>query len=236
MGNAMRHQVEPAVVVASGGLDSCVTAAIAARTHRLAMLHVQYLQRTESRELEAFHAVAAHLGCTFTRVISMDYIGDIGGSGLTDTELNVPTTGVEEGQIPITYVPFRNANLFSAAVSWAEVIGASKVFVGINRMDSSGYPDCTPAFLAAFNGAVRAGTRPETDIEVVAPLMEMSKADIVRTGMKMGAPMEKSWSCYKNTDRACGVCDSCRLRLAGFKAAGIRDPIPYDEIPDELRF
>ncbi|HPQ41871.1 MAG TPA: 7-cyano-7-deazaguanine synthase [bacterium] len=199
------------------------------------MLHVQYGQRTETRERQSFHAIADALNCTCRRVIRMDYIGQFGGSGLTDTDLEIPVTGIEPGCVPITYVPFRNANLFAAAVSWAEVIGAGHVYVGINQMDSSGYPDCTREFLDAFNHAIRTGTRPDTQIEIVAPLMVMSKAMIVTTGVRIGAPLDRSWSCYKNSDQACGLCDSCRLRLAGFKAAGIRDPIPYEQIPEDLR-
>ncbi|MBN1296883.1 7-cyano-7-deazaguanine synthase QueC [bacterium] len=221
-----------AVVVASGGLDSCVTAALAARDHRLAMLHVDYGQRTVERERRAFHDIADALHAECRLVIPMDHLHRIGGSCLTDTTIAVPVHGIQPGLVPVTYVPFRNANLFAAAVSWAEVIGAAKVFVGINQVDSSGYPDCSESFLSAFNQTIRFGTRPETRIEVIAPLLKCTKADIVLRGIQCGAPFDKSWSCYQNNEVACGRCDSCRLRLAGFAAVGIRDPIPYLERPE----
>ncbi|MCD4655661.1 7-cyano-7-deazaguanine synthase QueC [bacterium] len=216
-----------AVVVASGGLDTSVIAAIAAKNYQLAMFHVQYGQITAHRELQAFQDISNILNAKHRLVIQFNHFAIIGGSSLTDPDMKIPTTGVESGIVPITYVPFRNANLISAAVSWAEVIGASKIFIGINQMDSSGYPDCTSDFLDAFNVLVKHGTRPETDIEIVAPLLMMDKAEIVKTGIEYKAPMHKSWSCYQNNDLACGVCDSCRLRLAGFQRAGVKDPIHY---------
>jgi 7-cyano-7-deazaguanine synthase len=216
-----------AVVVASGGLDSCVVAALVSRKYNLAMLHAQYGQRTSSRELKAFNDIADSLNVNRRLVIQLDHFSRIGGSSLTDDTLQISEDGVQENIVPATYVPFRNANLLAAAVSWAEVIGARKVFIGINQVDSSGYPDCTQIFLSAFNRLVSIGTRPETQIEVEAPLILMTKREIVRLGLDIGAPLDKSWSCYQDSDVACGVCDSCRLRLDGFQKNAIPDPIPY---------
>ncbi|MBN1878816.1 7-cyano-7-deazaguanine synthase QueC [bacterium] len=216
-----------AVVVASGGLDSCVAATLAAREYRLAMLHARYGQRTSERELRAFHDISSDLKADRRLVIHLDYFSSIGGSSLTDDRMTIPVDGVKENIIPLTYVPFRNANLFAAATAWAEVIGAEKIYVGINQIDSSGYPDCTQEFLDAFNRLVRCGTRPDTQVQIVAPLISLSKQGIVRLGLDIGAPMDKSWSCYQRSDRACGICDSCRLRLDGFRANNAIDPIPY---------
>ncbi len=215
-----------AVVLVSGGLDSCVTAALAAVDYAPALLHVHYGQRTQSRELKAFNDIADALNIQLRKVIQMDYFKSFGGSSLTDYTQDVPVDP-EPGEIPSTYVPFRNAALLCAAVTWAEVIGAEKVFIGVNEIDSSGYPDCRLEFLTAFNQVIAAGTRPETHIEVVAPLIRMGKAEIVLCGKSIHAPLEKSWSCYQNEDAACGICDSCKLRLKGFEDAGVVDPIEY---------
>jgi 7-cyano-7-deazaguanine synthase len=214
-----------AVVVASGGLDSCVVAAMTAQTHRIAMLHAQYGQRTAGRELQAFHAIADAVGASIRLVIQLGHFAAMGGSALTDVAIAVPETPARA--VPVTYVPFRNANLLAAAVSWAEVIGADTIFTGINQVDGSGYPDCTQAFLDAFNHLAAIGTRPETHIDIAAPLITLSKRDIVALGLKIKAPLHLSWSCYQNSDTACGVCDSCRLRLDGFAKNNARDPIPY---------
>ncbi len=214
-----------AVIVASGGLDSCIAAAVAAQTHRTAMFHVQYGQRTAERELKAFHAIADAIGSSLRLVIPMTHFSLIGGSALTDP--GQPVLDTPDQAIPVTYVPFRNANLLAAAVAWAEVIGAEKIYTGINQVDWSGYPDCTQAFLDAFNFLVAKGTRPETHIKVVAPLMNLSKQAIVALGLKIDAPLHLSWSCYQNSDKACGVCDSCRLRLDGFAKNNAEDPILY---------
>jgi 7-cyano-7-deazaguanine synthase len=219
-----------AVVLASGGLDSCVCIAEAARTHELALLHVNYGQRTEARELRAFEAIADHYRARERRVATLAYLREIGGSSLVD-----PSRPLEErwppgdGSVPSTYVPFRNAHLLCLAVSWAEVLGATAVFAGAVEEDSSGYPDCTERFFAAFQAAVEAGTRPDTAITLQTPLIALNKAAIVRRGLELGAPLELTWSCYAREDRACGRCESCRLRLRGFAAAGVRDPIPYAE-------
>jgi 7-cyano-7-deazaguanine synthase len=213
-----------AVVVASGGMDSCVTAAIASQSCDLAFLHLNYGQRTERRELEAFRAQAEFFKVSQTLVIDAAYFRQIGGSALTDP--SIPVSSGEAG-IPKTYVPFRNANILAMAVSWAEVIGARRVYIGAVEEDSSGYPDCRERFIEAFNQAIAEGTKPDSDIQVVAPLLHMSKTDIVRRGHELDAPFHLTWSCYQAEDAACGVCESCLLRLKGFAGAGCADPIPY---------
>jgi 7-cyano-7-deazaguanine synthase len=214
-----------AIIVASGGLDSCVAAKMASETFKPAMMHVQYGQRTAKRELKAFHDISKAINAYAKMVVNMDYLGHVGGSSLTDKTIRVPV--VTESGIPSTYVPFRNANLFSAAVSWAEAIGAGIIYTGINQVDSSGYPDCTEHFLSAYNQVIFAGTRPETQIQLIAPLLGMSKKEIVQCGLELNAPFHLSWSCYQNTMTACGVCDSCRLRIDAFKRNNAIDPLPY---------
>lgn len=223
-----------AVVLLSGGMDSCVCAALAARDHEAAALHVSYGQRTEARELRSFHAICDRLGIRDRLTVRNEIFRAIGGSALTDPSIAVPDAGAEIGRdIPVTYVPFRNAHLLAAAVSWAEVLDAKKVYIGAVEQDSSGYPDCRPAFYRAWNDAVRAGTR-AGDIEVVTPLIRLSKAGIVRLGLELGAPFDLTWSCYSHEDRACGVCESCVLRLRAFAAAGVEDPVPYATRPDPV--
>ncbi len=220
-----------AVVLVSGGMDSCVTAAIAAQTHRLALVHASYGQRTERRERKAFADVADFYGVRERLVVRMEHFAQIGGSALTDPHIPVPEGSLEVvpggGPIPVTYVPFRNAHFLSVAVSWAEVIGARAIFIGAVAEDSSGYPDCRPEYYRVFAELVRAGTRPETQIEIVTPVIEMRKSEIVRRGIELGAPLHLTWSCYQFEDAACGACDSCRLRLRAFAEAGQADPIPY---------
>lgn len=216
-----------AVVCLSGGMDSCVTAAIAAREHRLAALHARYGQRTEAKELSCFEALAAHFGAERRIVVDFPHLRQIGGSSLTDASIAVREGPPEPGRIPSSYVPFRNAHLLSAATAWGEVLGARAIFVGAVWEDSSGYPDCRPEFYRAFQEAVRLGTRPETDLRIVTPLIHLSKAEIVRRGRELGAPFEKTWSCYQADDVACGRCESCVLRLRAFAEAGARDPLPY---------
>jgi len=219
-----------AVVLLSGGMDSCVTAALAARDHRLALLHSSYGQLTEARERRAFEEIAEHFQAPFRLRIEQRYMTRIGGSALTDPSIAVPEANLvaaEAGQIPITYVPFRNAHFLSAAVSWAEVLGARRIYVGAVEQDSSGYPDCRSQYYRAFNEVIRLGTRPETSIEICAPLIEMSKAGIIRRGIELGAPFPLTWSCYRESEAACGTCDSCALRLRAFAQAGAADPIPY---------
>ena len=219
-----------AVVLLSGGMDSCVTAAIANQTHRLALLHASYGQRTEQRERRAFDAIADFYGVRERLVVRFDAFAQIGGSALTDERIAVPESGAAlapHAGIPITYVPFRNAHFLSAAVSWAEVIGATAIFIGAVAEDSSGYPDCRPEYYRAFQALIREGTRPETQIEIVTPVIAMRKSEIVRRGKELGAPLDLTWSCYQFEDEACGTCDSCRLRLRAFAEAGLSDPIAY---------
>ena len=255
-----------AVVLLSGGMDSCVCAALAARDYDPAAMHVLYGQRTEERERQAFAAVCERLGIGRRMVIRNEALRQIGGSALTDGSIAVPRAagefegrdpeseggsrgpstracalaqddnrrdiGGREGQpgseVPVTYVPFRNAHFLAAAVSWAEVLGAEKIIMGAVEQDSSGYPDCRPAYYRAFNQVIRAGTR-EGKIDIVTPLIGMRKAEIVTLGLELGAPFHLTWSCYSREDRACGVCESCVLRLRAFQAAGARDPIAYEQ-------
>jgi len=221
-----------AVVLASGGMDSCVTVAIARLTHDVALLHCSYGQRTASRELRSFHSIADHYGIGTRLAVSMEHLGKIGGSSLTDRTIPVRGADLSAKGIPSSYVPFRNANMLAVAVSWAEVIGAHAVFVGAVEEDSSGYPDCRREFYDAFEAAVRAGTKPGSDIAIVTPVILMKKSDIIREGIRLAAPLHLTWSCYQREDVACGVCDSCALRLRGFRLAGVEDPIPYDVRPD----
>jgi 7-cyano-7-deazaguanine synthase len=216
-----------AVVCVSGGMDSCVTAALAAREHGLAFLHGNYGQRTEAKELACFELLADHFGAAHRLVVDFTALRAIGGSSLTDPRIEVREAPPEAGVVPSSYVPFRNAHLLAAAVSWAEVLGADSIYLGAVWEDSSGYPDCRPEFYRAFEAAARLGTRPETSIAIVTPLIHSSKAEIVRRGREIGAPFELTWSCYQAEDRACGVCESCRLRLGGFAGAGLPDPLPY---------
>jgi 7-cyano-7-deazaguanine synthase len=216
-----------AVVLLSGGLDSCVSLAIARRHYEPAVLHLNYGQRTEARELQAFTAIADHYGLDRRLVVDVSYLKQIGGSSLTDPTRPVEVGLPARGGVPGTYVPFRNAHLLSLAVSWAEVLGAAALFIGAVEEDSSGYPDCTEDFFRRFEAAIAAGTRPETHLAVHTPLIHLSKADIVRRGSELAAPLHLTWSCYTGSERACGVCESCQLRRRGFAAAGIPDPLPY---------
>jgi len=219
-----------AVLCLSGGMDSCVCAAIAARDHDVYALHFSYGQRTEARELRAAQEVARLTGAREFMPLKIDIFRQIGGSALTDATIAVPEASHDESQIgveiPVTYVPFRNAHFLSAAVSWAEVLGAKTILIGAVEQDSSGYPDCRPAYYDAFNALIRTGTR-DGDIRVETPLIRLKKSEIVRLGVELGAPLHVSWSCYSGEQAACGVCDSCVLRLRAFREAGATDPIPY---------
>jgi len=225
-----------AVVLASGGMDSCVTATMAAKDYRLAMLHVQYGQRTQARELEAFHAIADRLGADHRLVTNLDHLKLIGGSSLTDEGMTVTEADLETEAIPTSYVPFRNAHLLAIATSWAEVLGAVRIFFGAVEEDSSGYPDCRASFVSAYNDLIEAGTKPDTHIRIETPLIDLSKERIVALGRTEGAPLELTWSCYQAVDEACGHCDSCALRLRGFYRAGEIDPIAYAPGTDRTRF
>ncbi len=226
---------ELAIVLVSGGMDSCVCAAVANERYRLAFLHVNYGQRTEARELTSFNDIADHYRAEKRLVVSIEHLKVIGGSALTDESVPVPDAAIPQSAsrnpqsaIPVTYVPFRNAHLLSIAVSWAEVTGAAKIFIGAVEEDSSGYPDCRETFYRAFNKVIETGTKPETHVEIVTPLIHMKKSEIVKRGTELGAPFHLTWSCYQNSERACGKCESCALRLKGFREAGVKDPIPYD--------
>ena len=215
------------VVLLSGGMDSCVCAALAARDHYAAAVHVSYGQRTEERERRAFFEICERLGIRDRLLVRNEALRAIGGSALTNDAIAVPAAGPQIGRgIPVTYVPFRNAHFLAVAVSWAEVLGADKVYIGAVEQDSSGYPDCRPEYYRAFNQVVRAGTR-EGRIEIVTPLIGMRKVEIVRLGLELSAPFDLTWSCYSREDAACGVCESCVLRLRAFAAAGVSDPIAY---------
>jgi len=221
-----------AVILISGGMDSLVTTAIAASEgYDLAAMHVNYGQRTAEKELDCFRLVCDHYGIRKRLEIDAGYLAAIGGSSLTDRSMPVSGADLQGTAIPTSYVPFRNAGFLSMAASWAEVIGAEKIFIGAVEEDSSGYPYCRQAFYDAFNTVIRLGTKPETSIRIETPLIAMQKCDIVQLGMELGAPFDCSWSCYKSEGKACGVCDSCARRLRAFELTGIRDPIDYEERP-----
>jgi 7-cyano-7-deazaguanine synthase len=226
--SVVRSKTTRAVVLLSGGMDSCVCAALAVRDHLAAAVHIGYGQRTEHRERRCFEAICDRLGICDRLLVRNESLRAIGGSALTDSSIAVPESHQVGANIPVTYVPFRNAHFLAVAVSWAEVLGAEKVYIGAVEPDSSGYPDCRPEYYRAFNEVVKAGTR-EGTIRVVTPLIAMHKAEIVRLGLELNAPFDLTWSCYQREDRACGVCDSCVLRLRAFRVAGAQDPIPYAE-------
>jgi 7-cyano-7-deazaguanine synthase len=209
-------------------MDSCVTAAIArAENDEIAFLHISYGQRTEQRERKAFNDIVDHYEVEKRLDVSIEYLARIGGSSLTDADIAVTEADLESKEIPTSYVPFRNANMLAIATSWAEVIGATKIYIGAVAEDSSGYPDCRPEFYEAFQQTIDTGTKPDTRIEIRTPIIELSKAEIVKKGISLQAPLHLTWSCYRSHDLACGTCDSCALRLRGFEQAGVIDPIEY---------
>jgi len=218
-----------AVVLLSGGMDSCVCAAIAAHEHgakNVAAMHISYGQRTEARERDSFSRICDRLGIAARMLIENRSLAQIGGSALTDKKIAIPEAHDIGKEIPITYVPFRNAHFLSAAVSWAEVLGAEKIYIGAVAQDSSGYPDCRPEYYQAFDQVIRVGTK-VGGISIATPLIALRKAEIIRRGLELGAPLDLTWSCYTGEREACGVCDSCVLRLRAFEAAGVKDPLPY---------
>jgi 7-cyano-7-deazaguanine synthase len=224
-----------AICLVSGGMDSCVTAAIAQQENdELAFLHVSYGQRTKQRERESFLALADHFGVELRLVISLEHLARIGGSSLTDDAIPVTAANLTSSAIPSSYVPFRNSHLLAAAVSWGEVIGASAIYIGAVAEDSSGYPDCRPEFYDAFQNVIDLGTKPETRITIRTPVIYLKKSEIVQKGVNLGAPLHLTWSCYQESELACGKCDSCALRLRAFREAGVADPIPY--MLDSSRF
>jgi 7-cyano-7-deazaguanine synthase len=224
-----------AIVLLSGGMDSCVSAAIAGELHgsaNVALLHAGYGQRTQERERRAFTEIADFYSIHQRLIVQLDHFRAIGGSALTDKSIAVPENQLNApashgSNIPVTYVPFRNAHFLSVAVSWAEAIGAGAIYIGAVAEDSSGYPDCRPEYYRAFQNVIREGTRPETQIEIVTPVITLKKSEIIRRGVALGAPLHLTWSCYQSDDAACGVCDSCLLRLKAFAEARVADPVPY---------
>jgi len=224
-----------AVVLLSGGMDSCVSAAIARERHgagNIALLHAGYGQRTERRERRAFYDIAEFYGVRERLVVQLDHFRSIGGSALTDTRIAVPENELgakapHGNSIPVTYVPFRNAHFLSVAVSWGEAIGARAIYIGAVAEDSSGYPDCRPEYYRVFQELIRVGTRPATQIEMVTPVITLKKSEIIRKGIELRAPLHLTWSCYQSEEAACGACDSCLLRLRAFAEAGVPDPVPY---------
>lgn len=214
-------------------MDSCVTVAIAAEQHELALLHVSYGQRTARRELRAFNEIANYYGVARRFIASLDYLRRIGGSSLTDDRIEVSRANLDSAEIPTSYVPFRNTHFIAIAVSWAEVIGARYIYIGAVAEDSSGYPDCRPVYYEAYNRLIEVGTKPETEIEIVTPIIHLHKSEIVRKGVELRAPLHLSWSCYCDEDIACGMCDSCYLRRRAFLQAGFEDDLIQYKVPVE---
>jgi 7-cyano-7-deazaguanine synthase len=224
--------MKKAIVLLSGGMDSLVCAGVAAQEgFELFFLHMDYGQKTSAKERQSFDEISHHYGVTIDRqkIIDMNFLKQIGGSSLTDEAIEVKNYQGDESGIPNSYVPFRNTIILSLAVSWAEAVGASSLFIGANHEDSPGYPDCRPEYYEAFNKVVKLGTK-DGRIEVLTPVIHLKKKEIVERGASLGVPFELSWSCYKSSAKACGVCDSCALRLRGFKEAKIKDPIPYQSL------
>lgn len=234
MGELLNIEKELAVVAVSGGLDSCITTAIASREYNLALVHINYGQRTEAKELDSFHKIADFYNVKKRLVIDFAHFQKIGGSSLTDRTINVTKADLAATEVPNSYVPFRNANILSACVSWAEIINAKAIFIGAVHEDSSGYPDCRPEFFKSFEETVNLGTKPSTKIKIETPIINLDKKEIIELGLKLKAPLELTWSCYSNEDEACGVCDSCALRLRGFQSLKVVDPIAYKEMPNYL--
>ena len=217
-----------AIVLVSGGLDSLVTAAIAKQEcDEVYFLHLNYGQRTEVRELLSFRKMKDFFKPKDVLIVDVSYLKDIGGSSLTDENMEIKNFDGSD-EVPTSYVPFRNAHLITMATSWAEVIGANRIYIGAVEEDSSGYPDCCENFYKAMEKAVDLGTKDKTKIKIFTPIIHKKKSEIIKLGMKLDAPLEISWSCYKNNDIACGRCDSCVLRINAFKEAGIKDPLPYE--------
>jgi 7-cyano-7-deazaguanine synthase len=243
MQNKEMPGAQRAVVLLSGGMDSCVCAAVACKQHgaaNVALLHASYAQRTESREARAFCEIADFYAVTRRLMVRLDHFRAIGGSALTDNSIAVPEKELAApespgSEIPVTYVPFRNAHFLSVGVSWAEAIGAGAIYIGAVAEDSSGYPDCRPEYYRVFRELIRVGTRPETEIEILTPVIQLKKSEIIHKGVALGAPLHLTWSCYQNEEEACGVCDSCLLRLRAFSEAGIADPIWYRRVAQAQR-
>ncbi|MCK5078169.1 MAG: 7-cyano-7-deazaguanine synthase QueC [Calditrichia bacterium] len=223
--------MDKAIILASGGLDSCVTAAIAAQKYELAFLHVNYGQKTQNRELKSFNEIADFYNVKNKLIVDLTYLKQIGGTALIDADMEIPAADLKSKEIPSTYVPFRNGNIISIAAAWAEVIKAENIFIGVVEEDSSGYPDCRELFINSMEKAINSGTRPELDLKIHAPLIKLNKTEIIKKGNELNAPVNLSWSCYQNEKEACGVCESCALRLRAFQKLGLEDPIPYEKRP-----
>jgi 7-cyano-7-deazaguanine synthase len=220
------------VVLLSGGMDSTLTAAIArAESDEVAAIHFNYRHRTEQRELKAFQNISEKLGISKRLIVDAEVLRKIGGSSLTDTGIPVSKADLRATHIPTSYVPFRNGTFLSIAAGWAEVLGAERIYIGAVEEDSSGYPDCRKIFFEAFENVINLGTKPETHIQIMTPVIAMKKSEIVKKSLEIGAPLELTWSCYQSEDEACGECDSCALRLRGFEHAGAIDPLPYKKRP-----
>ena len=223
-----RKEREISICLVSGGMDSCVASAVAKiESKNLAFLHISYGQLTEKRERKAFNDIADFYGIEKCLDVSIEYLAKIGGSSLTDKNIRLAQANLDSEEIPKSYVPFRNANMLAIATSWAEVLEAKAIYIGAVAEDSSGYPDCRPEFFEAFEKTIETGTKPETRIKIKTPIIHLTKAEIIKKGMELNAPINLSWSCYQSEDLACGTCDSCALRLRGFEQVGIKDPIPY---------
>lgn len=224
------------IVLLSGGIDSAVCISLALEQNfAVAALHLNYGQKTETRELKAFVDICDYYDISERLVVDVSHFKLIGGSSLTDNNMEINKADLDSHIIPNTYVPFRNGNILAIAASWAEIIAANAVFIGANFLDSSGYPDCRPEFFDAFQKSINLGTKPDSQIEIITPIISYSKKEIVQKAIELHTPVELTWSCYKEQDSACGVCDSCALRLRGFQQAGFDDPIHYQNRPDYLQ-
>lgn len=220
--------VEKSLILISGGMDSAVCAGIASKNSKQQFgLHINYGQRTEARELKAFNDICNHYKFADKKIVDIGYLAEIGGSSLTDRKINVSNGDLDSKEVPSSYVPFRNANILAIAVAWAEVLSAEEIYIGAMEEDSSGYPDCRASFFKSFEQTIELGTRPETNISIRTPIINKKKSEIIKLGMQISVPFEKTWSCYKSEDIACGRCDSCLLRLRGWKEAELTDPIKY---------
>ncbi len=230
MSKFLKMKKRNAIVLVSGGMDSALTAAYADKKYFLYFLHINYGQKTQQRELKAFNDIANYYKVTHKLVVDISHLKDIGGSSLTDKKVKVSKADLKSKHIPTSYVPFRNANILSVAVSWAEVIAAKKIYIGAVEEDSTGYPDCRKEFFDSFNNMIKKGARPGSGIKVETPIINFTKKDIVLNSIKLQAPLHLTWSCYTENKNACGECDSCALRLRGFQQAGLMDPISYKKI------